>query len=667
MARLHKRAPAPARPFEGPAALEITARGVLDNIVLRSLERRAPGPGEVELRVEAVGLNFRDVLNALGMYEGAGPLGSECVGTVVAVGDGVSHLEIGQLVMGMAAGALRDYVCVPADGLADVPPELSVEAAATVPIVFLTAVYGLEEVAGLRAGERVLIHAGAGGVGLAAIQVAQAAGAEVYATAGSEEKRGYLRGLGVRHVFNSRTVAFAEEVLSATGGAGVDVVLNALTGEFIEASVRALGRGGRFVELGKGGVWSAEAMAAARPDVAYTVVYLGDVPPTTIQTLWERVRAGLRARTLRALPRRVYGMAEAAAAFRYMAQAKHIGKLVVRVAPAPGVRGDGTYLVTGAFGGVGTQVVRWLVREGARSLVLVGRRGAASPEGAALVAELEAAGASVTAAAMDVSDGAAVERLVRGLAGPPLRGVVHAAGVLDDGVLAQQTWARCARVFEPKVAGAWALDRATAGQGLDWFVVFSSMVTVVGAPGQGNYAAANAVLDALAHARRARGQAGMSINWGPWADAGMSASVSELDRQRWQRQGISFIKGPQGVAILGHLLEERRSDASAQVAVLPIQWPVLLQQFPAGAAPPLFADLVRHVGTLPSGATAAADGAHLLERLRGAPPGHRRGVAVKQVSALALRVLGLDPSTSVDPGRPLQEFGLDSLMAVELR
>jgi NADPH:quinone reductase-like Zn-dependent oxidoreductase/NADP-dependent 3-hydroxy acid dehydrogenase YdfG/acyl carrier protein len=598
------------------------------------------------------------------MYEGpAGDLGSEFVGTVVSRGEGVT-LEVGCEVMGMAGGAFRSYLCVPADTVAAVPAGLSIEEAATLPVVFLTALYGLEHLAALRHGERVLIHAGTGGVGLAAIQVARRIGAEVFATAGSDEKRDYLRALGVRHVFSSRTLEFGDGIRAATGSEGIDVVLNSLNGDFIAESLGLLRQGGRFVEIGKAGIWGVEQMAAARPDIRYFPVYLGDVDSVTQQALYEDLRSAIAAGTLRALPRRSYSLAEAPQAFRFMAQARHIGKLVL-TAPnvdVPAIRADGTYLVTGAFGGLGAQVARWLVDQGARRLALVGRQGAASRGGAELVAELEARGAVVDAHAADVGDARAMDRVFGALdATKPLRGVIHAAGVLDDGVLQQQSLSRLATVFGPKVAGAWTLHQHTKNRPLDFFVMFSSMVTIVGAPGQGNYAAANATLDALAHYRRASGVPGVTINWGPWADTGMSAAVSQQDRQRWQRQGISFMTGPQGLAALGRLIH----GASPQVAVLPLQWRVLFQQFPAGGLPPLYAELAEQ---LSMGATAArpAD-VDLGALLRDVPAARIPGVVVRHITELAFKVLGLDDATVMDPHRPLQEYGLDSLMAVELR
>jgi NADPH:quinone reductase-like Zn-dependent oxidoreductase/acyl carrier protein len=645
-------------------ALEIGTRGVLDTLRVAPAPRSAPGPGEVEVQVRAAGLNFRDVLNALGMYEGpAGALGSECVGVVTRVGAGVTALATGDEVMGMAGGALRRYVCVNAEMLARRPAWLGVQDAATLPIVFLTALYGLVRLAGLARGERVLIHAGAGGVGLAAIQVARRAGAEVFATAGSEEKREYLRSLGVEHVFSSRTLTFADEIRAVTAGAGVNVVLNSLNGDFIAASMSVLSPNGRFVEIGKAGIWSQEQVAAARPDVRYLPLYLGDVPAAELRPCWDDLLGAIEGGELHPLPARAYPLSDAASAFRFMAQARHVGKLVVHVGAPATIREDGTYLVTGAFGGVGKRVSGWLVGQGARHLVLLGRHGADSPGGGALVQDLIARGANVRAAAVDVADDKAVAALFASLSDmPPVRGVFHAAGVLDDGVLATQTPERLATVFAPKVAGAWHLHQQTRSAPLDMFVMFSSMVTVLGGPGQGNYAAANAFLDALAHARRAAGLPGLTIDWGPWADAGMSAGVSELDHQRWKRQGLSFIKGPQGLAILRALLD----DAPPRAAVLPIHWPTLLQQFPAGGEPPILTELAALAGTT-SGRSAAAPALDLVEQLRQAAPARRRAVARGVVATMALRVLGLDAATPVDGGRPLQELGLDSLMAVELR
>jgi NAD(P)-dependent dehydrogenase (short-subunit alcohol dehydrogenase family)/acyl carrier protein len=466
----------------------------------------------------------------------------------------------------------------------------------------------------------------------------------------------------VRHVFNSRSLEFAGEIHALTGGAGVDVVLNSLNGDFIPANVSVLAPRGRFVEIGKAGIWTPEQMAAARPDVAYFPFYLGDLDTVPLQALYGQLLDGVAKGELRPLPRTTYPLAEAEQAFRYMAQAKHIGKVVLRLERPDEVTigGNATYLVTGAFGGLGRMVAEWLGEQGARHLVLVGRRGAHG-DGAAFVAQLEARGISVQAIAADVGDAAAVARVVASVRpNAPLRGVIHAAGVIDDGVLAQQTRARFETVFGPKIAGAWNLHRETRHLPLDFFLLFSSMVTIVGAPGQGNYAAASAMLDALAAFRRAKGLTGTTINWGPWADVGMSAAVSEQDRKRWHHQGISMIGRREGTALLERFL----NHTPAQVAVLPVQWGVLLQQFPAGKVPPLYEDLAR---TGSSRAARTVRPAALLDRLKEAPASRRPAIVTEQLNEVSRKILGLDANTALDPHRPLQEYGLDSLMAVELR
>jgi acyl transferase domain-containing protein/NADPH:quinone reductase-like Zn-dependent oxidoreductase/short-subunit dehydrogenase/acyl carrier protein len=653
----------------GLIQLEIAERGVLDNLVCRASTRRPPGSGEVEIQIECTGLNFRDVLNALGTYRGdAGALGSECAGTIAAIGPDVEGFAVGDPVVAMTlTGAFRSYVTVPAAYAARRPQGISAEDAATLPIAFLTAQYGLVNLARIKAGDRVLIHAAAGGVGLAAVQVALRAGAEVFATAGSHAKRELLAGLGVRHVMDSRSLEFGAEVMARTDGVGVDVVLNSLAGDFIPTSLKALGRRGRFIELGKTDTWTLEEVARSRPDVFYATLDLGAVAaatPSVIDTMLRALLQDVRDGVLMALPRTMFTLADAASAFRHMAQARHVGKIVLTQPAPPGKSGppihdDATYLITGGFGGLGLAVARWMVSGGARSLVLMGRSGP-SEAARAVVQELERSGARIVMAAGDVSREDDVSRILWEIERtmPPLRGVVHAAGVLDDGVLSEQTRERLAGVMAPKILGAWHLHRLTQGHVLDFFVLFSSIASLVGSGGQGGYAAANAFLDALAHRRRAERLPATTINWGAWA-AGMWVSLSAAERRRWTRRGIQYIEPADGVEMLAAVL---RSDL-AQVVAARVDWARFLEPFGADEVPSLLADLA-------PGRTRALDAAPappLFDRLRAAIPAQRRKLIETHVRDQIIRVLGLDPTCPVDPRQGLREIGMDSLMAVELR
>jgi len=660
------RPPVDARAGSGLVQLEMAERGVLDNLACRPSSRRPPGPGEVEIRVECTGLNFRDVLNALGTLPGVpAPLGSECAGSLVAVGTGVDGLSVGDRVVAITpGGAFRSYVTAPADLVVRRPEGLGPEEAATLPVAFLTAQYALIHLAGLRPGERVLIHAAAGGVGLAAVQVAQRAGAQILATAGSPAKRRLLSELGVSHVMDSRSLDFGAEILARTDGRGVDVVLNSLAGDFIPTSVRALAPEGRFIEIGKTGVWSPEAITGLRPDIFYAPIDLGAVcgeAPAIIQSMLRALVDDVRTGALRPLPRTAFALSEAATAFRHMAQARHVGKIVLTqpAGEAVPVRGDATYLVTGGLGGLGLSTARWLVASGARSLMLMGRsRPVASAS--EVIQELERTGARVETAVADVSRADDVARVLAQIARnmPPLRGIMHAAGIVDDGVLSEQTRERVAGVLAPKIGGAQLLHHHTRGQTLDFFVMFSSMAALFGAAGQGGYAAANAAMDAFAHRRRAEGRRTTSINWGPWADVGMWAALGAHDRRRWTDRGVWLIEPDDGFRMLDAVV---RTDLT-QPAALRIDWPRFLAQYAPGEAPSLLADLAR-----PAAAPPRASAPALLDRLREVSPERGRKLLEAHVREQILRVLELDPGHRLDPGQGLREIGMDSLMAVELR
>lgn len=659
-----------AAPEEQPVELVITERGALDNLALRPTTRRAPGPGEVEIRVAATSLNFKDVLNVLGMYPGdPGQPGSECAGTVVAVGAGVTDLRPGDEVIALVSGSFRTFATVATEFVTPRPPNLSPEQAITIPIAYVTAAFALQHLGHMRAGERVLIHAAAGGVGMAAVHLARRAGVEIFATAGSPTKREYLRSLGVEHVFDSRSVAFADEIRVVTGGEGVDLVLNSLAGgEFVPRSLALLRAGGRFLELGKRDLLSAEQVRALEGKVAYHVIDWSDnarEDPALIRGILLEMMAGAARGELPPLPLRSFPLEEAPAAFRFMAQARHTGKVVVTQSGARGstpiIRPDASYLITGGLSGLGLLTAGWLVEHGARHLALMGRR-SASEEAQTRIADLERAGAQVLTFAGDVSSAEDVAHVLVSIAAklPPLRGIIHSAGALDDGAITNQSWPRFQKVLAPKVNGAAHLHTQTAGMPLDFFVLYSSAAALLGSRGQVNHSAANSFLDALAHHRRANGLPALSINWGAWGEVGAAVEKGVIDRIG--EQGVGEIAPAQGLRLLGRMLE----SAPAQVGVIPISWPIFLRRF-AGAVPGYFAELAEPLQTVEQSRLAPTrTEPDIIRRLAEAPPQQRLALLRNHVREITARVLGL-PATRIDDETPLSAMGLDSLMAVELR
>ena len=502
----------------GAWRLGATGGGTLDGLALLP-EPGAAAPlaaGQVRVGLRALGVNFRDVLIALGVYPGAAELGGEGAGVVLEVGDGVTGLAVGDRVMGLTGVGFGSVTVTDHRYLVRIPDGWSFQQAASVPVAFLTAHYGLCDLAGLRAGEAVLIHAATGGVGMAATQIARHLGARVFATA-SPGKWAVLRELGFTdaHIASSRTAEFEERFLTETSGAGMDVVLDCLAGELVDASLRLLPRGGRFIEMGKTDIRDAGTVARAYTGVAYQAFDLIEAGPDRIQEMLTELMALFEAGELTPLPRTTWDVRRAPEAFRYMSQARHTGKIVLSV-PKP-LDVEGTVLVTGA-GSLGAVVARHLVAEhGVRHLVLASRRGPDAEGARELVDELGVLGAAVSVVACDVSDRDEVAGLLASVTdGRRLTGVVHTAGVVDDGVIGALSRERLAAVFAPKVDAVRHLDELTRDLDLDVFVVYSSAAGVIGSAGQGSYAAANVFLDGLMASRRAQGLPGVSLAWGLW-------------------------------------------------------------------------------------------------------------------------------------------------------
>ncbi|WEQ54930.1 SDR family NAD(P)-dependent oxidoreductase [Komagataeibacter nataicola] len=638
-------------------ALAIKRKGALDGLALVPVSRERPGRGEVEIEVRASGMNFRDVLNALGMYPGeAGPLGSECAGVVTATGEGVTGFAVGDEVLALSARSFGLFVVTDARLVARIPQGLSFEQAATIPVAFLTAWYALHDLAKLQAGERVLVHAAAGGIGIAAVQIAQWIGAEVLGTA-STAKWDVVRSLGVEVVADSRDVNFAETIRRATDGAAVDVVLDALRGEFVDAGLSLLGPGGRFIEMGKADIRDEASVSKTYPGVRYRAFDMSEAGVDRLGVMLGLIVDGFEAGRLTPLPVRRFALTEAEAAFRFMAQARHVGKLAL--VPPRSLRPAGTVVITGGLGALGLHVGRHLARRGVKHLVLTSRRGLDTPGAVEAIGELQSLGARVTVAAVDVTDLAAVTAVLSDIpADLPLRGVVHAAGLLDDGVLAAQSAERFAPVLSAKVDGAAHLDALTRNEDLDFFVLFSSATGTLGSAGQGGYAAANACLDALASRRRAAGLPAQSLAWGLWTDGsqatGLASGLDRAQQARLERSGLKPVDPAQGIALFDAVL----GRSEPQLLLVPLDLKAL-RAF-GNAVPPLWRELIKV-------APRRAHRGGWVTDIASLPEVQRLPAVLEAVRGEIARVLSLPGGDAVEVERPLKELGLDSLMSVELR
>ncbi|HUG63193.1 MAG TPA: type I polyketide synthase, partial [Methylomirabilota bacterium] len=567
------------------------------------------------------------------------------------------------------------HVVVAEKALAPVPSTVDLEAAATIPVTFLTAYYALVELARLEEGETVLVHGGAGGVGLAALQIALSRGARVIATAGTTEKRSLLSMLGAAHVLDSRSLAFADEVMEITGGKGVDVVLNSLFGDAMERSLEVLRPFGRFVELGKRDYY-ANTQIGLRPfrqNLSYFGVdadQLLNHRPKLTERVFRELVEGFENGSFTPLPYRVFPADRITAAFRLMQQSGHTGKILIQPPAAPdaptanpvAIRADATYLIAGGLGGFGVETARFLVERGARHLVLTSRSGTVSDTAAGVIAAMEAMGASVDVSATDITDVAAVATLLKRIdkTMPPLKGVIHTAMVIDDALFRNLDAKRIRSVMAPKIAGAAVLDAATRDRDLDLFVMYSSATTLIGNPGQSSYVAANAYLEGLARVRKAAGLPALTIAWGAISDAGYLARNTEVSDMLSMRLGKQSLSARAALAGLGLALDAGVPEPV--VAYAQIDWASARRELPIMETPLAS----RIAGAALDTASEGLGDRHLASLIEGLDHAQAVKVVTDLLAGEISRILRL-PLDDIDPARPLTEIGMDSLMALELR
>lgn len=644
--------------------LQIRTPGDLGTLEFVACERVAPGPGQLEVAVSASSINFADVLLAMGRFpsfEGYLPQpGMDFAGVVTAVGPGVTDHRVGDRVGGVADGCWRTFLTCDANLAVKLPEELSEGQAAAVTTAHATAWYGLHDLARIEAGEKVLIHSAMGGVGQAAIAIARAAGAEIFATAGSAQRRQMLRDMGIEHVYDSRSTDFADEIRRDTDGAGVDVVLNSLTGAAQRAGVELLSFGGRFVEIGKRDIYGDTRLGLFpfRRNLTFyglDLALMSQTHPKRVRKLLQKVYQLVAAGELPMPQSTHYPVSDAATAIRVMGGAQHTGKLVLDIpraahstvvvppAQVPVFRADGAYVVTGGLGGLGLFFAEQMATAGCGRIVLCARS-QPSPEAMKTIERIRALGTEVEVECGDIADGETARRLLSTATatGLPVRGVLHLAAVVDDATLTNMTDELIEHDWAPKVYGAWQLHTATADQQLDWFCSFSSAAALVGSPGQGAYAAANSWLDAFTLWRRAQGLPATAIAWGAWAEVGRATAVAASDE--------ASIAADEGAYALDVLLRHDRAY-TGYAPVIGTPW---LTAF-AERSP--FAEAFRPTTQNAAGTTKLT--AELKELPRDEWPTRLRRLLSDQVSMILRR--------NIDPDRPLAEYGVDSLGALELR
>ncbi|HLD95850.1 MAG TPA: SDR family NAD(P)-dependent oxidoreductase, partial [Alphaproteobacteria bacterium] len=612
---------------------------------------------EVIVKIEATGLNFRDVLNALNQYPGdPGLLGGDCSGIVEKVGPKVTTLQPGDEVMGYALGAFASRAMAHEFLLTKKPKTLDFVQAAAVPTIFMTSHYALNTLAGLKKGQKVLIHAAAGGVGLSAIQYAQRVGAEIYATA-SKTKWDLLKSLGIPHLYTSRDTSFRDLILKDTNGQGVDVILNSLSSEgFIEASTVCLKESGTFLEIGKRNIWTPEEMRAKRPDATYHIIAIDTIAekePLKLREILSQVSSDFEQKGLHPISTKVYGIDQTVEAFSYMKSGSHTGKIVIvpKELGTFNVDETGVYLITGGFGALGFENAKWLVEKGAKHLVLVGRKGA-SLEQQEVLKTWRDHGLIVEEKSLDISNEKAVFELIDSTAN--LKGVIHTAGVLSDASVLNQTLESFEKVMEPKILGSWHLVQSCLKKDLDFMVLYSSIASSIGSPGQLNYATANSFMDGLAEYATSKGLKTLSINWGPWKEVGMASALVS----KHEASGFTPLKLKDGLNAQESLLLNNKTGS---ISYAPINWEKVSLSF-RDKTPEFLNNFIRKKSTKEAQKTSK-----FLEKIFHLSDKDKEKFIKDLVIKTIKNVLQLSSAQEINPSQSLFELGVDSLMAIDIK
>nr|XP_027193935.1 uncharacterized protein LOC113788670 [Dermatophagoides pteronyssinus] len=670
----------------GYAELYMKSRGSISNLVIRAQSTKLVlPPNHVKIRVFSIGLNFRDILNVMDLYPGdPGPLGGDCSGIVISVAEGITEFKVGDKVFGIAPGCLKHYAITDRNLLCHIPNNVSFELASTLPVAAGTVEYALVDVAKIKPGQTVLIHAVTGAVGLYAFQLCKLYDCKVIGTC-SDEKKIYAKNIGVDFVSCSRNSSlFQTEVKKYLQGNKIDVILNCLIGDFIDISVSLLSKTGVFLELGKRAIWSDEQMKQYAPGVKYHKIAV-DVKMNQDRKWFQSILCRLKDRfekgKLKPIAMHLFNLTDkqnnAIKAFRLMQRAGHIGKVVIRIPSSLEKLSDetknlistpekplfnwspnqtelgflNTVLITGGTGALGLLLANELICLGVKRIILISRSGYTKElETNPRVIQLLKSSCEIEFMALNLSSYNNVYSYLKTLKNKnySIDAIFHLAGVLQDLVIDKQSKKSISVVYENKAGTAWNLHNAcnNLSISLQHFVMFSSISSFLGNYKQTNYSAANAEIDALVQHRNALKLPGLSIQWGAWIEQGMALGMDKI----LETSGLPGLTNDVGLRAMLEVL----SDASiSTICVQNFRWMQYLQQY--DAPPPQFTDVFEN-----SGNTQEMD--PNITNLSGEA---RKQYVLKTIIETASSVLGQTDLPPLDA--PLQELGIDSLGAVELR
>lgn len=651
--------------------------GVIDSLTYQEIQMTVPGPSEVAVRVHSSSLNFKDLMKVLGIIDSKAledtffgqSFGMECSGTIVSVGPEVKHHQVGDHVCCFTPNTFQSYITLSEHQIFQTPPGTDLaEAALYIP--FITVLRALKHIAALKKGETVLLHSATGAVGLAAIQYAKFVGARILATAGSEDKRNYLRGLGVAECADSRSLSFVEDIRSWTDNRGVDVVLNSLSNDALMKSWSLMAPYGRFIEIGKRDISanSGLPMGTFNRNTLFASIDLDRSfidQPALIQKLLKETHHLFAKGVFKPLHCHHFPASEVCEAFQLMARSKHIGKIMLEFenqavlgetmsTSKPFVSGNATYLVTGGFSGFGLSVVKWLVEKGAKYVVIISRRGAVSSEAKQMVEQLRKTGVTLKEACVDVTHHDQLTTLLEECSHemPPLKGVIHSAMVLNDGLISQLSEESVIKVMKPKMEGCLNLHHSTKNCSLDFFVLFSSISSIIGNPGQANYAAANAFLDSFTHYRKSQHLPTLTINWGALKTGALVRDSKIADYLH--QQGIAALPIDKALA----MLEKAICDREHHLSIVDMNWKKMMNNRSIIGQSSMFSDFIEF--NEENGSTTQFN-----KQLEGLDETSQLNITISALKEMIGKTLKME-SAQLDEGVRLNALGVDSLMAMEL-